>query len=144
MRSKLLHDNQGERTFVVIFDKGDEPMDGLARFAKEQKLSAARISGIGAFSDATLGFFDRGTMNYKEIPVKDQVEVLSLLGDIALSDDEPKVHVHVVLGKVDGSTVGGHLIRAEVWPTLEVMVVESPTHLRKYHDKETGLALIRP
>ncbi len=144
MRSKLLNEVQGERTYALIFDKEDEAMAGLVEFAKEQKLSAARFSGIGAFSDATLGFFDRDTKGYKEIPVKDQVEVLSLLGDIALSGGEPKVHAHVVLGKVDGSTVGGHLIRAAVWPTLEVIIVESPAYLKKYHDEETGLALIRP
>jgi predicted DNA-binding protein with PD1-like motif len=68
--------------------------------------------------------------------------VLSLVGDIALADGEPQVHAHVVLGRADGSTVGGHLLEGRVWPTLEVIVTELPAALRKRHDEQTGLALI--
>jgi hypothetical protein len=74
--------------------------------------------------------------------VPEQVEVLSLNGDIALDGAEPKVHAHTVLGRRDGSTVGGHLLEAHVRPTLEVILVESPGYLRKTCDRETGLALI--
>jgi len=69
--------------------------------------------------------------------------VLSLLGDIALADGKPKLHAHVVLGKRDGSAHGGHLLEAHVRPTLEVILTESPSHLERVHDPETGLPLIR-
>ena len=91
----------------------------------------------------TLGYFDWESKQYKKIPVSEQVEVLSLIGDVALKDGEPKVHAHVVLGRSDGSTRGGHLLDAHVRPTLEVILVESPVHLRKQVDEESGLALIR-
>jgi uncharacterized protein len=91
----------------------------------------------------TLGFFERDRKDYKRIMIDEQVKVLSLIGDIALEDDEPKVHAHVVVGKSDGSAHGGHLLEARVWPTLEVILVESPQHLRRKMDQETGLALIR-
>ena len=68
--------------------------------------------------------------------------MLSLIGNVALVGDEPKVHAHVVVGKRDGTAHGGHLLEASVWPTLEVILVESPEHLRRKMDKETGLALI--
>jgi len=68
--------------------------------------------------------------------------VLSLAGDIALGEDEPQVHAHVVVGKVDGSAHGGHLLEAHVWPTLEVVLVQPPQELRKPVDPDTGLALI--
>jgi predicted DNA-binding protein with PD1-like motif len=141
VRSKLLHED-GERTFVLVFDKGDEAVAGLESFARERGLTAARLTGIGAFADAKLGYFDRERKEYAEIPVTEQVEVLSLLGDVAVEEDEPKVHAHVVLGKADGTALGGHLLEAHVWPTLEVVVDESPAHLRKRSDPETGLALI--
>jgi predicted DNA-binding protein with PD1-like motif len=143
MKSKLLHEHDGERTFAVIFDKGDEAVSGLTGFAKANRLGAARVSAIGAFRDVTLGYFDREKKDYKKIPVNEQVEVLSLLGDVALKDGAPALHAHVVVGRSDGSTLGGHLVEAHVWPTLEVIVVESPSHLHKQHDEETGLALIR-
>jgi len=143
MKSTLL-DATGPRTWVLIFDKGDEPVAGLTAFAKAQKLGAAHFTAIGAFSDVTLGYFDRAKRDYKKIPLHEQVEVLSLLGDIALDNGEPKVHAHVVVGRADGQARGGHLLEAHVWPTLEVVLVESPRHLRKRHDPETGLALIDP
>ncbi|MFL5805086.1 MAG: PPC domain-containing DNA-binding protein [Roseiflexaceae bacterium] len=134
---------QGEKTFAIIFDKGDECMTGLLDFAKHQNLAGAHFTAVGAFSDVTLGFFDRTRMEYKRIPVDEQVEVLSLVGNIALDDGAPKVHAHVVVGKSDGMAYGGHLLEAHVWPTLEVIVVESPKHLRRTTDRETGLPLIR-
>ena len=143
MKSTLL-DATGPRTWVLIFDKGDEPVAGLTAFAKAQKLGAAHFTAIGAFSDVTLGYFDRAKRDYKKIPLHEQVEVLSLLGDVALDKGEPKVHAHVVIGRADGEARGGHLLEAHVWPTLEVVLVESPRHLRKRHDPETGLALIDP
>lgn len=143
MKSKLIHEHNGERTFAVIFESGDEVMSGLTAFSKEHRLGAARLTAIGAFRDATLGYFDWEKRDYKKIPVGEQVEVLSLLGDVAQKDGEPTVHAHVVVGRSDGSTRGGHLIEAHVRPTLEVILVESPAHLRKEHDPESGLALIR-
>ena len=143
MKSKLLHEHDGEKTFALIFNTGDEAMAGLVEFARSQKLGAAHFTAIGAFREVTLGYFDWESKEYKRIPVNEQVEVLSLIGDVALKAGEPKVHAHVVVGRSDGSTRGGHLLEARVRPTLEVILVESPAHLRKQVDEESGLALIR-
>ena len=144
MQTALLNTEAGLRTYAVIFDKGDEPHSGLQRFAEEEHISGASLTAVGALSSATLGYFNRDRMDYDEIPVDEQVEVLSMVGDIALSDGQPEVHAHLVVGKKDGSTMGGHLRSAQVWPTLEVMVTETPAHLRKRYDRETGLTLIDP
>jgi predicted DNA-binding protein with PD1-like motif len=143
MRSRLLASGT-EKTFALVFTTGDEVMSGLTGFAKETGLSGARFTAIGAFSDAVLGYWDVDAKRYDEIPVKEQVEVLALTGDVALEDGEPKVHAHVVLGTRDGNARGGHLLEAHVRPTLEVMVEEAPAHLRKRLDPQTGLALIDP
>lgn len=143
MRSKLLHDADGQKTYVLVFEKGDEVAAGLLDFAKARNLSAASFQAIGALSDVTLGYFQRDKMEYKKIPFREQVEVLSLIGGIATKDGTPKVHAHAVLGRSDASTIGGHLVEAHVWPTLEVVLTESPAHLRKQIDEETGLALIK-
>jgi hypothetical protein len=143
MKSKLL-DATGQKTFALVFDKGDEVIAGLTSFAKAETVGAAHFTAIGAFSEVTLGYFDRARKDYQRIPVRQQVEVLSLIGDIALDGKEPKVHAHVVVGLPDGTARGGHLLEARVWPTLEVTLVESPRFLRKRHDPETGLALIDP
>jgi deazaflavin-dependent oxidoreductase (nitroreductase family) len=131
-----------ETTFLLVFDKGDEAVEGLTAFAREQRLEAGHFTGIGALSDVVVGYFDRGRRKYKRIAIPEQVEILSLIGDIALERDEQRVHAHVVVGKADGTAHGGHLLEAHVWPTLEVVVVQNPTTLRKRFDPETGLALI--
>ena len=143
MRSKLL-DATGQKTFALVFDKGDEVIAGLTSFAKAEKVAAAHFTAIGAFSEVTLGYFDRARKDYKSMALAEQVEVLSLIGDIALDGETPKVHAHVVVGLSDGAARGGHLLEGRVWPTLEVVLVESPRFLRKRHDPETGLALIDP
>ncbi len=143
MKSKLIHEENGQRTYALVSDKGDEAMAGLKEFAETMKLGAAQITAIGAFRDVTLGYFDWEKKAYQKIPVNEQVEVLSMIGDVAQQDGKPKVHVHVVVGRSDGSTRGGHLMEGHVRPTLEVILTESPKHLKKEHDEESGLALIR-
>ncbi len=141
MKSKPIHDAP-QRTFVVVFDKGDEVLQNLLAFAKEQRLAAAESTGLGALSDAVLGYFDWQKKDYRRIPIDEQVEVLNLTGNIALADGMPKLHPHIVLGKADGSAHGGHLLEGHVRPTLEVMVTESPRYLQRRSDPETGLALL--
>src|SRR5439155_3543419 len=131
-----------ERTYAVIFDTGEEVASGLRRFALDNQLGAARFTAIGAFSRVTLGYFDWQPKNYQKIPVDEQVEVLSLIGDVALDGTQPKIHAHVVVGKRDGSAHGGHLLEAYVRPTLEVILVESPNYLARSFDPVSGLALI--
>lgn len=80
---------------------------------------------------------------YLKIPVREQVEVLSLIGDIALTKDGPQMHAHIDIGSRDGTARGGHLLDARVWPTLEVILVELPRHRRRHHDPDSGLALIQ-
>ncbi|MGH3114972.1 MAG: PPC domain-containing DNA-binding protein [Gaiellaceae bacterium] len=143
MRSQILTRDQ-ETTYCLVFDSGDEVVSTLEAFAREHGLTAARFTAIGAFSEAKLGYFDWERKQYEEIPVAEQVEVLTLAGDIALKEGEPAVHAHVVVGRRSGEARGGHLLEARVRPTLELVLVESPAHLRKKHDPETGLALIAP
>ncbi len=142
MKSKLIND-AAERTLVLVLDPGEEVMAVLDRFAREHALGASRVTAIGAFERAELGFFEVDRQDYHRIPVDAQTEVLSLAGDIALEGSDPKVHLHAVLGRRDGSTVGGHLLQGVVRPTLELMLTESPTHLRRVCDPRFGLALIK-
>jgi predicted DNA-binding protein with PD1-like motif len=144
VESRQVHAVEGQRTFVVVLGTGDEVRESLHRFAETERLSAAHLSAIGAFRRATIRWFDWDAKQYRPIPVEEQVEVVSLLGDIALdAEGHPKLHLHAVLGRRDGSAMGGDLESGEVRPTLEVVVTESPSHLRRVHDPETGLALIR-
>ena len=144
MKTKLLHDANGKRTFAIILQTGDEAVSCLKAFAEREGIGGSQVTAIGALSRATLAYFDWQTKTYQQIKVGEQVEVASLIGDIAVGpDDRPSVHIHVVLGKRDGAALAGHLEEAHVRPTLEIIVTEMPTHLHKSKDKESGLALIK-
>jgi uncharacterized protein len=145
MTSKLLNEHGGLRTFAVVFRTDDDPVAGLMQFAREQKVHGAQLTALGAFRRATVGFFDLEAKDYRRIRFDEQMEVLALTGNIGVKkEDEPALHAHVVLGRADGSAHGGHLLEATVRPTLEVIVTETPRHLRRTHDPETDLHLIDP
>ena len=133
MKSKKL--NSGT---VLVFDTGDEVVSTLTKFAKEEHIAAAHFTAIGAFSDAGIGYFDLQKKDYLKNHVNEQVEVVSLIGDIALDRGAPKVHAHVVVGKSDGSAMGGHLLEAHVRPTLELVLQDSGEQLKRKYDPESG------
>lgn len=142
MRYKLIEEDP--KTFALIFEAGDELVTGLERFAAEQKVSASSFTAIGAFSSVTLAWFDWERKEYQtSVDLAEQVELLSLIGGIALKDGKPVVHAHVVVGRRDGTAHGGHLQEATVRPTCELILTESPANLTKHIDPESGLALIQ-
>jgi predicted DNA-binding protein with PD1-like motif len=143
MRSRRLDETDGLATYALIFDIGDEVNETLLAFAKEREVESAHFTGIGALSDVVIGYFEWDTKEYKHIPVHEQVEVVSLVGNIARSPEGgPALHAHIVLGKSDGTAMGGHLLGGHVRPTLEVALIESPAYLQRAIDPETGLALL--
>jgi uncharacterized protein len=142
MKYQLINNDQ-QKTFAVILESGEEVIEKIMEFAQEQKISASQFTAIGAFSNTIVGFFDFSMKDYKKIPFKEQMEVLTLNGDITLFNGEYKIHAHVVLGREDGSAHGGHLLKATVHPTLEIILNESPAYLSREMDKESGLALIK-
>jgi uncharacterized protein len=141
MKAKVVEDADVV-TYVAICDPGDEAVSALTEFARSERLEASQITAVGAFEHATVGWFDPAARDYRRIPVDEQCEVLSLIGDIAEGQDGPILHMHVVLGLSDGTTRGGHLLEGRVYPTLEVVVTEAPAQLRKIMRPDVGIPLI--
>ena len=144
MKVRLLSENGGVKSYAIILAKGDEVMSGLTDFARQNKVASASFTAIGAFSHATVAWFDDARKEFRLIPIKQQVELVSMIGDIALVNDQPAVHTHVALASSDGTVRGGHVINAFVFPTLELFMTVYPTALHKQLDDATGLKLIDP
>jgi predicted DNA-binding protein with PD1-like motif len=142
-KAALLSDGDA-KTYLLEFRTGQEVMQGLLAFARKHHLVAGHLTGIGAISDAVVGYFEPQTKSYLRIPEKGQAEVLALTGNLALYNDEPFFHVHTVLGLRDGSTRGGHLFEATVRPTVEVVLTTYPRPVRRKIDPGTGLPLLDP
>jgi predicted DNA-binding protein with PD1-like motif len=153
VKSKLLQ-HDGTRNFVIALESGDRVIESITRFGRQERLAGAEFTAIGALASAKLAYFNWETKDYDEIQVDEQVELLSLNGRVTLPegadpaapdfDGDPHLHVHCVLGRRDGTTVGGHLMEAEVRPTCEVFLTELPTHLARRRDPESGLPVIDP
>ena len=139
----LLSDGDA-KTYLLVFHTGQEVIDGLLAFARKHNLVAGHLTGIGAISHAVIGYFDPQKKAYLWTPEKEQAEVLSLTGNLALYNNEPFFHVHVALGLRDGSARGGHLFEATVRPTVELFLTASARAVRRKVDPETGLPLLAP
>lgn len=118
----------GERTIGLVFERGEEPIGALERFAQEQALESTRFAATGALDEVQLGYFDRSCETYREIAIRERVEVVALVGDIAREGSRQRVHAHVVFEKPDGSICGGDLLRARVCPQLDFVLMESQHH----------------
>ncbi len=128
--------------FLIRLEAGEEIMASLRAWAAEQRVGFAMLWAIGAMRRATLGYFDTTATLYRQIPVEEQVEVLSITGNVALGEDgAPIVHAHAILGRSDGSTVGGHLVEGYVFPMLEVVIRVFPEPICRRSDPTTGLTL---
>ena len=141
MKSKAF-DPARRRDFLLVLDDRDDVLGSLIAFAQQNGITGASLHGIGAFSRATIAYWNKTTKVYEEIAVDEQVEVLGFSGSLATSGDEIKVHAHAVLGERRGDTVGGHLLRATVFPTLEIFISDLGAQLVREKDAATGLMLL--
>src|ERR1700742_3099105 len=145
MLSKLVSKPGETRVWIVVLASGEEAKQSLLTVAKQEKMENASFVALGAFEKATIAYFDWQQKKYQNIAVDEQVEVISLVGDIAPDDKgKPSLHAHTVLGRRDGSTRGGHLVEGHVRPTLEITITELPAHLKRHKHPELGVALIEP
>ena len=135
MKIQALDDHENRKdTHVVIFDPGEEFLEGMAQVARDEKIEVAGFTAIGGFSETKLGFYNEETKDFDPIPFEaDQVEVLSLMGEITLYENgEPHVHGHCVVGLRDGKAYGGHLLKGVVKPIAIVNLFEL-AHTPKSH-----------
>ena len=138
---QIAENPDGEKTYAVIFGEGDEVLSGLTEFAERENVTSGYFTAIGALQSARFGWFDAERNAYRDIPISQQVELISLIGDVGLVNDRPPIHAHGAVGFPDGNVRGGHLLQAFAWPTLEVFFTSCPTALLKKRDVGTNLFL---
>lgn len=120
-------------------NKGDKLLKGLTAVLKQNKIAAGIISGIGAISQARIGYFDQQTKKYEEKTFNESLEIVSLNGNISIKDGETFMHIHVVFTDKDLKALGGHLFDAVVYVfEFGIVSLEGQPLVRKYDD-DTGL-----
>jgi len=141
MQAKVMRED-GAMVYLLVFDEGEEVIETLTAFTEDRSIAGAHFSALGAFREAQLAWFDCDAREYVPIRVDEQVEVASLVGNVAVFDDVVRIHSHSVLGRRDGSTVAGHVMSGHVRPTLEMILVDEPTTLARTIDERVGLPLL--
>jgi predicted DNA-binding protein with PD1-like motif len=131
-------------TVVVVLATGEEVMESLTSVAREHAVEGARVAGIGALRGATLGFYDLARKDYDRFRIEEEVELLSLLGNISRFEGRPRVHLHATVSGRDGAARGGHVFDAVVGATCELFVSPLPAALERLQDDGVGLPLIAP
>lgn len=128
--------------FIVRLMKGEEVISSLSSFVEEQKIPGGFVFGLGAFRDATLGYFDSARKEYVKNFFKEDMEFGSLTGSISYVEGKPFIHAHVVAGGPDAKAYFGHLFSATISATGEFFIMPSDIKIERKADPETGLNLL--
>lgn len=125
--------------YVLRFEEGESFPARLVEFLGIKSIAAGSFTGLGAMFGSTIAFFNVETCAYEDIELREQLEVVSLVGNVALYEGRPLVHAHVALGRRNGQVVGGHLQHGIVRPTLEVYLSTLDRALERKVDPKYGL-----
>ena len=129
--------------FLLRLDKGDEIITSLTDFAEKEKISFASVSGIGAAGKAVLAIFDTKKKQYIEREFVGDLEIVSMMGNITISDNKPKAHLHCCISSHDYLARAGHLVSATVSVTCEIVLNVFEKRIERKKDEATGLMLLK-
>ena len=128
-------------TILLRLDKGDEIIASIKKVAETEKITAAEISGIGATNDLTVGVFDPKIKKYNEFCYFDDSEITSIVGNICMVENNSYVHAHITCASGKGEVIGGHLLRAVISLTAEIVIRSLPANLTRKRDESLGINL---
>lgn len=131
-------------TIVVRIDKGEDIIKKLLELAIEEDISFSSISGLGAVDEVVLGIFDTENKKYISVTYTGDFEITSLVGSLSRKDGKPYIHAHMSIGNViTNKFVGGHLNKATVSATAEIILRVVDMFVERELNKEIGLNLFK-
>ncbi|MFH1785670.1 MAG: PPC domain-containing DNA-binding protein [Candidatus Micrarchaeota archaeon] len=129
------------KEIAIRLDDGEEIIESLQSICKIEEVESALITGIGAACKTEIGHWDPEDKKYNVKKFEGSLEIISLNGNVAMLNNEPMVHIHIVIGKEDFSTKSGHLISAIIKPTCEIVLLPISTRINREKDSKTKLSL---
>ena len=144
VRAKLLGEHDQKREIQLVFEPHAAIMATLSDFILANGIKAADFTALGATTEAVIGYYDPPARDYRRTSWRQQMEIVSLIGDAAPTNGGAGLHAHIGLGFADGTMHGGHLFEAHAFPTLEMFLVASPTALQRRHDEALNADLLVP
>ena len=132
-----------EQTIIVRMDKGEDIVEQVTNVALKEKIKLASISALGAINEFTVGVFKTKEKKYYANEFKGDFEIVSLTGTINTMNDEYYSHMHLSAGNDQGQVFGGHLNKAIVSATCEMVIQIINGEVDRYFDEEVGLNLLK-
>ena len=133
---------KGKHAWIVRRDKGEEIVERLLVLAKQENIRLAGVNGLGAVGDVTVGVYSPETKQYRSNVFQGDFEIVSLHGTLTTKDGEPYGHFHMSFGDGQGRVFGGHVNRAEVRATCELVLQVLEGTGERAMDEEIGLNLM--
>lgn len=130
-------------TIIARMDKGEEILEKIKEIALKENIKLANINALGATDDFTVGVFKTDEKKYYANNFKGYFEIVSLTGTINTMNDEFYTHIHMSAGNEKGEVFGGHLNRAIVSATCEMVVHIIDGKVDRYFDEDIGLNLFK-
>ena len=127
----------------VRFESGEQVAAALLAWLKAEKIGFATMTGLGAVSGATVSYWNAAAREYEQHQLDEQMEVVSLIGNVSIKEGEPFTHIHVALGRRDLSIVGGHFNDATVHPNLELWLRPEAEAVERTLDQACGLYVMQ-
>ena len=127
---------------VARLEVGEEVIASLSDIAEREGVTFASVSGIGAADDIAVSVYDVGAKRYFDNEYREPMEITSILGTVSEMDGEPYIHIHLTAGRADGTVIGGHLKRAVISATCELVLHTVYDRVPRFYDERTGLNLM--
>lgn len=138
----MMYKKTKENILIVRLDPGEDIYQSILKLSEQENIALATVQGIGAVNDITLGLFDPVTKEYTKKDWKNEnFEIVSLLGNITTLDNKPYLHLHMSVADKDGHVYGGHLNKAIISATGEIIVTILDGRVDRYFDEKIGLNL---
>jgi len=134
--------SQQNKTYLLRFEKGEELVQTLLMFCEKNVIHSGWIQGLGAADETEISYYDLTEQKYVSKKFQEEFEIVSLTGNIAQLKGKTMLHAHVVLGKKDYTTIGGHLNALRISGTGEILLTQIDKNLTRSFDSETGLNLL--
>jgi predicted DNA-binding protein with PD1-like motif len=130
------------QTIILVLEQGEDIVEQVTAIAQQQNGKFGTVSGIGACQGVELNFYNLETQTYEKREVKEPLELISLLGNISHVDDKPFAHLHATFGTNQYQTLSGHLTKAIVSATAEIVITMTEVDINRKHNSKIGLNLL--
>lgn len=129
-------------TIVLRLEKGEEVIESIKKLCEKEDIKAGSISGLGASNQVVVGLFKVDEKKYYSNTFEEDFEITNLTGNISRMNGQVYLHIHGTFANAEGKCIGGHLNKAVISATSEIIINKINGNVGRKFSEEIGLNLI--